>query len=393
MRISQRAARFPESVIREMTRQHALHGGVNLAQGYPDFDPPPEIIEAAARAMRDGYNQYAITWGAPQLREAIARRATEFNRLPADPEAHITVTCGATEAMIATLMAILNPGDEVVVLAPFYENYGPDAVLSGSVPRCVTLREPDWRLDPDDLAAAFTPRTRAILVNTPHNPTGKVFTRDELERIADLCRRHNVLAVTDEIYEHILYDGREHVSLASLPEMHERTVTISGLSKTFSVTGWRLGYAIAPADISVGIRRVHDFLTVGAPHPLQMAAVAALELPPRYYHDLVQAYSHRRRRMTEIVQGAGLPYFLPEGAYYMLADIAELGFADDAACADWLVREVGVAVVSGSSFYPVGCEAGRQRIRFAFPKRDATLDEAAQRLKGLVARAQARGDP
>jgi aspartate/methionine/tyrosine aminotransferase len=392
MQISHRAASFPESVIREMTRQHALYGGVNLAQGYPDFDPPPAIVEAAARALRDGYNQYAITWGAPQLREAIARTAATFNHIPTDPAANVTVTCGATEAMIATLMAVLNPGDEVIVLAPFYENYGPDAVLSSSVPRYVTLHEPDWRLDPDELAAAVTPRTRAIIVNTPHNPTGKVFTRSELELIADLCRRRDLLAVTDEIYEHILYDGREHISLASLPEMRERTVTISGLSKTFSVTGWRLGYAIAPAEISVGIRRVHDFLTVGAPHPLQMAAVAALELPSGYYQELVRAYSHRRRRMAEIVEAAGLPYFLPEGAYYMLADISEIGFPDDTACADWLVREVGVAVVPGSSFYPAGSAAGRQRIRFAFPKRDETLDEAARRLRGLADRARARDD-
>jgi aspartate/methionine/tyrosine aminotransferase len=390
MRISHRAASFPESVIREMTRQHALYGGVNLAQGYPDFDPPPEIIEAAARALRDGYNQYAITWGAPQLREAIARTVTEVNRIPTDPAANVTVTCGATEAMIATLMAILNPGDEVVVLAPFYENYGPDAVLSGSVPHYVSLREPHWYLDFEELAAAFTARTRAIIVNTPHNPTGKVFTRAELELIAGLCCRYDVIAVTDEIYEHIVYDGREHISLASLPEMRERTVTISGLSKTFSVTGWRLGYAIAPPDISLGIRRVHDFLTVGAPHPLQMAAVAALELPPRYYQELTQAYNHRRRRMTAIVESAGLPYFLPEGAYYMLADISELGFPDDAACAEWLVREVGVAVVPGSSFYPAESDAGRQRIRFAFPKRDETLDEAADRLRDLAPRARAR---
>src|SRR5436190_7574247 len=340
MRISARAASFPESVIREMTRQHAIYGGVNLAQGYPDFDPPPEIVEAATRALRDGYNQYAITWGAPRLREAIARTATEFNRIPTDPDANVTVTCGATEAMIATLMAIVNPGDEVVVLAPFYENYGPDTVLSGAVPRYVALREPDWHLDPEELEAAFTPRTRAIIVNTPHNPTGKVFSRAELERIATLCQRHNTLAVTDEIYERILYDGREHVSLASLPGMRDRTITISGLSKTFSVTGWRLGYAIAPADISVGIRRVHDLLTVGAPHPLQMAAVAALELPGRYYAGLVEAYSRRRARMAEIVRAAGLPLFMPAGAYYMLADISMLGFADDVACARWLVEEV-----------------------------------------------------
>jgi aminotransferase len=283
--------------------------------------------------LRDGYNQYAITWGAPELRQAIARTATEFNRIPTDPEANVTVTCGATEAMIATLMAVLNPGDEVVVLAPFYENYGPDTVLSGAVPRYVTLHEPDWRLDPEELAAAFTPRTRALILNTPHNPTGKVFSRTELELIAELCVRHDVLAVTDEIYERIIYDGREHVSLASLPEMRERTVTISGLSKTFSVTGWRLGYAIAPEEIGVGIRRVHDFLTVGAPHPLQMAAVAALALPHRYYEELVRAYTRRRDRMATILADAGLPYFMPQGAYYMLTDISDLGFLDDIACA------------------------------------------------------------
>jgi aminotransferase len=371
-----------------MTRQHARYGGVNLAQGYPDFDPPPEILEAAARALRDGYNQYAITWGAPELRQAIARTASTFNGIPTDPDANVTVTCGATEAMIATLMAVVNPGDEVVVLAPFYENYGPDTVLSGAVPRYVTLREPDWRLDPEELAAAFTPRTRALILNTPHNPTGKVFSRAELEMIAGQCLRHDALAVTDEIYERIIYDGREHVSLASLPEMRERTVTISGLSKTFSVTGWRLGYALAPEEISVGIRRVHDFLTVGAPHPLQMAAVAALALPPRYYEELVRAYTRRRDRMAVILAAAGLPFFMPEGAYYMLSDISALGFADDVACASWLVREVGVATVPGSSFYPAGSTAGRQRIRFAFPKREETLEEAAGRLDGLVQRAQ-----
>jgi aminotransferase len=313
--------------------------------------------------------------------------------MPTDPQANVTVTCGATEAMIATLMAILNPGDEVVILAPFYENYGPDTVLSGSVPRFVALHEPDWHLDADELEAAFTPRTRALILNTPHNPTGKVFSRAELEAVARLCQRHNALAVTDEIYEHILYDGREHISLASLPGMLERTITISGLSKTFSVTGWRLGYAIAPAAISDGIRRVHDFLTVGAPHPLQMAAAAALELPAAYYRELIAAYAHRRERMTAILRGAGLPYFLPEGAYYMMADCSPLGFPNDIACARWLVQEVGVAVVPGSSFYPAGSAAGRQRIRFAFPKRDSTLDEAAARLDRLVERARARGQP
>jgi aspartate/methionine/tyrosine aminotransferase len=386
MEISNRAASFTESVIREMTRLNARYGGVNLAQGYPDFDPPPEILEAACRALHDGYNQYAITWGAPPLREAIARHAAEYNRIPADPEQNVTVTCGATEAMISVLMAVCNPGDEVVVLCPFYENYAPDCVLSGATPRHVALREPDWHLDLDELGAAFNERTRAIIVNTPHNPSGHVFTRAELEGIAALCRRHDTLAITDEIYEHILYDGREHVSIGSLDGMRERTITISGASKTFSVTGWRLGWAIAPPEISIGIRRVHDFLTVGAPHPLQMAAVAALELPPSYYGGLIDGYTRRRDRMVGMIRAAGLRPFAPQGAYYAMADISSFGFPDDVAFTQYLVKEVGVAVVPGSSFYPEGWSHGRQRIRFAFPKRDETLDEAERRLVAGLSR-------
>ncbi len=384
MRISRRAASFQESVIREMTRLNALHGGVNLAQGFPDFDPPPEILDAACRALRDGYNQYAITWGAPELREAIARHATEFNRIPTDPGANVTVTCGATEAMIAALMAVTNPGDEVVIFAPFYENYGPDAILSGASPRYVALRERDWRFDPEELAAAFTPRTRAVIVNTPHNPTGHVFSRKELETIAALCQRHDALAITDEIYERILYDGREHVSIGSLDGMADRTVTISGASKTFAVTGWRLGWAIAPADVTVGIRRVHDFLTVGAPHPLQMAAAAALALPESYYRDMVAAYTRRRDRMLGILERVRLRPFPPEGAYYVMSDCSPYGQLDDVAMAMWLVSEIGIAVVPGSSFYPAGDPAGRQRIRFAFPKREPTLAEAEKRLLRLT---------
>jgi aminotransferase len=430
MRISQRAASFQESVIREMTRIHALHGGVNLAQGFPDFDPPPEIIEAACRALREGHNQYAITWGTPRLREAVARHATEFNRIPADPQENVTICCGATETMIATLMAVCNPGDEVIVFTPFYENYGPDAILSGAAPVYVPLHPPgegsgfrhpggtrgsgggrgpgtggqgeegslypqsairplrsnhpqSWAFDPDELAAAFSGRTRAIIVNTPHNPTGHVFSRGELEQIAELCRRHDCLAITDEIYEHILYDGREHVSIGSLEGMRERTVTISGASKTFSVTGWRLGWAIAPNDISIGIRRVHDFLTVGAPHPLQEAAVAALELPQTYYQNLVKAYTRRRDRVTAMIEAAGMRPFVPDGAYYTLADISAYGYPDDVAFTMYLVKEIGVAVVPGSSFYPPGSDAGRRLIRFAFPKRDETLEEAARRMAGL----------
>jgi aminotransferase len=412
MQISHRAASFQESVIREMTRLHAIHGGVNLAQGFPDFDPPQEIIEAACRALREGHNQYAITWGTPRLREAVARHATEFNRIPTNPQENVTVCCGATEAMIATLFAVCNPGDEVIVFTPFYENYGPDAILSGAKPVYVRLYPPKqgsgvgvqgseettsthpspltthqpWRFDPAELAAAFSERTRAIIVNTPHNPTGKVFTRAELETIAGLCRKHDCLAITDEIYEHILYDGREHLSIATLEGMRERTVTISGASKTFSVTGWRLGWAIAPREISTGIRRVHDFLTVGAPHPLQEAAAAALDMPASYYHDLAARYSLRRERIGAMAAAAGMRPFTPEGAYYTLADISAFGYPDDVSFTMHLLREIGVAVVPGSSFYPAGWKDGRQMIRFAFPKRDETLDEAERRLAGLRGR-------
>lgn len=393
MQISDRAASFQESVIREMTRLHLIYGGVNLAQGFPDFEPPAEIVEAACRALREGFNQYAITWGTPRLRTAIARHATEFNGIPTDPHENVTVCCGATETMIATLMAVCNPGDEVIVFTPFYENYGPDAVLSGAKPVYVPLHPPahddgesdGWAFDPEQLAAAFTPRTRAIIVNTPHNPTGHVFTRAELETIAELCQRHDCLAITDEIYEHILYDGRQHLSIASLEGMLPRTITISGASKTFSVTGWRLGWAVAPRELSTGIRRVHDFLTVGAPHPLQEAAVAALELPDTYYRDLAAKYAERRDRVVRMVRSTGMRPYSPGGAYYVLADISRFGYPDDVAFTMHLIKEIGVAVVPGSSFYPKGWTEGQQWIRFAFPKRTETLDEAERRLQTLQA--------
>ncbi len=388
MRISERAGSFQESVIREMTRLQIIHGGVNLAQGFPDFDPPVEILDAACRALRDGFNQYAVTWGTRRLREAVARHQTSFNRIPTDPDKNVTVCCGATEAMIATLIAVCNPGDEVIVFTPFYENYGPDAVLSGARPVYVTLHEPAaegdrWRFDPAELRAAFGPQTRAIIVNTPHNPTGHVFSRAELEVIASLCQEFDALAITDEIYEHILYDGREHVSIASLDGMLDRTITISGASKTFSVTGWRLGWAVAPEDLSIGIRRVHDFLTVGAPHPLQEAAVAALDLPAPYFESLVRNYTERRNRVAAMVRGAGMRPFVPEGAYYLMADITSFGYPDDVAFTMFLLKEIGVAVVPGSSFYPAGASDGKQKIRFAFPKRPETLAEAERRLARL----------
>jgi aminotransferase len=362
---------------------------VNLAQGFPDFPSPPELLEAAARALRDGFNQYAITWGSPRLRQAIAEKLAWYNGVEVDPDRHVTVTCGATEAMIATLLAVANAGDEVVIFEPFYENYGPDALLSGAVPRYVPLAldDPAFAFDHDALARAFSPRTRAIVVNTPHNPTGKVFSRAELELIADLCRRHDALAITDEVYEHLLYDGREHVSLASLPGMAERTVTINSMSKTYSVTGWRVGWAVIRDElITTAIRKAHDFLTVGAAAPLQEAGAAALRLPRTYYTDLAAMYRGKRDRLLGILREAGFRCFTPYGAYYIMTDISALGADDDVAFTQMLVKDVGVAAVPGSSFYHDRAR-GAHYVRFAYPKKDETLAEVARRLTRLAARA------
>jgi aspartate/methionine/tyrosine aminotransferase len=380
--ISRKAASFTESVIREMTRLAMANDAVNLAQGFPDFACPPELKEAAKAAIDADLNQYAITWGARDFREAIAAKTQA--RYPAwrvDPETDITVTCGATEGMIASMMAVLNPGDEVVVFEPYYENYGPDAILADAVPRYVTLHEPDWRIDPDELRAAFTPRTRGIVVNSPHNPTGKVFSRQELELIGELCVEHDVVAFTDDIYEHIVYAG-EHVPLAILPGMRERTVAINSLSKTYSVTGWRVGWVIAPSHLTAGIRKVHDFVTVGAAAPLQAAGAVALTLPDSYYTGLAEGYCQRRDLLLEGVEAAGFRAWRPDGAYYIMADISPLTDADDVTFARELVRSPGVAVVPGSSFYSRP-ELGRSKIRFAFPKRLETLREAADRLQRL----------
>ncbi|MGQ0568689.1 MAG: pyridoxal phosphate-dependent aminotransferase, partial [Armatimonadota bacterium] len=323
---------FTESVIREMTRLCNLHGAVNLAQGFPDFDPPTELLDAAVAALRSGWNQYAITWGSPRLREAVAKKVAWSNGLAIDPERHITVTCGATEAMMATLLAVINPGDEVVLFEPFYENYGPDAMLSGARLRYVRmdLTDPAMPFDPDELRAAFGPSTRAIIVNTPHNPTGKVFTRHELELIASLCRERDLLAITDEVYEHILYDGAEHISIASLPGMADRTITINSMSKTYSVTGWRVGWALcANAAISDGIRRAHDFLTVGAAAALQEAGVVALAFPREYYSNLSAMYREKRDTMLQILTEAGFRCIVPNGAYYIMTDITGFGEDDD----------------------------------------------------------------
>ena len=386
--VSQRSLRFTESVIREMTRLCQRHDGVNLAQGFPDFAAPEELKQAAASALRADVNQYAITWGAKRLRDALVAKTRRFTALEFDPETEVTVCCGSTECMAATLLAIVDPGDEVIVFEPYYENYGPDAILCDARPRFVRLREPDWSYDPAELEAAFTNRTRAIVLNTPNNPTGKVFGRAELEHIAALCRKWNVVAVTDEIYEHILYDGERHVPLASLDGMRERTVTISGASKTYSVTGWRVGWCLAPPALTNAIRKVHDFLTVGAPAPLQEAVAAALELPESYYRDLAVRYRERRDFLVPALEAAGFRAFSPRGAYYVMTDISAFGFDDDVSFARHLVAEIGVAAVPGSSFYSDPA-TGRQRLRFHFARRRETLESAVQRLGRLGSRAPA----
>jgi aspartate/methionine/tyrosine aminotransferase len=379
---SLKAAQFTESVIREMTRLARKHHAVNLSQGFPDFPAPAEIKAAAAAAIDRDINQYAITWGSPRLREAIAADFTRRHGLAVDPDTQVTVCCGSTETMMATMLGVVDPGDEVIVFEPFYENYGPDAILSGASPRFVPLREPDWSFDPDELAKAFNENTRAIIINTPNNPTGKVFTREELERIAALCHEWDVIAITDEIYEHILYDGTTHVPLATLEGMAERTVTINSMSKTFSVTGWRVGWAISPASLAVGIRKVHDFLTVGAPAPLQEAAAFALHLPDDYYRDLAAHYAARRDRLLGMLERTGFRCYRPSGAYYIMTDIGAFGFDNDVEFTKYLVQEIGVAGVPGSSFYRDPARA-RTKLRFCFCKSDETLDEAERRLAKL----------
>jgi aminotransferase len=385
--LSDKVGFFTESVIRDMTRQANLYGAVNLAQGFPDFPAPAEIKRAAQEAIACDVNQYAITWGAKNLREAIARQMQLWQGITIDPQTQVTVCCGSTEAMIATLLAVCDKGDEVVIFEPFYENYGPDSVLSGAKPRFVKLRPPatsdgEWTFDEGELRAAFHAQTKAIIVNTPNNPTGKVFTRTELELIRDLCVEFNVLAITDEIYEHILYDGTKHISMASLEGMADRTVTINGMSKTYSVTGWRVGWTVAPPAITNGIRKVHDFLTVGAPAPLQEAGAAALSLPPSYYDNLANGYRARRDRLIPALAEAGFKCFRPRGAYYVMTDTSAFGFANDLEFSRYLVKEIGVAAVPGSSFYRDPRD-GAKEVRFAFCKKDATLDEATKRLRQL----------
>ncbi len=380
--IADRVRFFTESVIREMTRLATQHGAINLAQGMPDFETPQELKDAACRAIQDGYNQYAVTWGSPLLRKAIAEKARRFNGIDCDPDEHITVCCGATECMLASMLAIINPGDEVIVFQPFYENYGPDALLSGAKPVWIPLHPPEWRFDPEELRRAFNRHTKAIILNTPNNPTGRVFSREELTLIAELCREHEVFALADEIYEYIIYSDQPHISIATLPGMAERTVTISGLSKTFSITGWRLGYCIAPREITNGIRRAHDFLTVGAPHPLQVAGAIALGWPDSYYQKLREDYRQRREIMTGYLREAGFEFRAPDGAYYIMTDITPFGATDDVEFVRWMTSEIGVAAVPGGSFYAPR-SLGRTKVRFMFAKRDETLHQAGERLRRI----------
>ncbi|GAA2798837.1 pyridoxal phosphate-dependent aminotransferase [Crossiella cryophila] len=384
-RVSSKVASFTESVIREMTRLATAHDAVNLSQGLPDFACPPELKQAVKDAVDADLNQYPITFGEAGLREAIATKtAWAYPGWQVDPETEICVTCGATEAMVATMLALVEPGDEVIMFEPHYENYGPDAVLAGATPRFVSLHRPDWSIDEAELRAAFTERTRAIVVNTPHNPTGKVFSRAELELIAELCQRHDVLCITDEIYEHIhfLGDGG-HIPPATVPGLADRTITINSVSKTYAVTGWRVGWTIAPAWATKAIRTVHDFLTVGAPTPLQAASVTALRLPPEYYTGLAAHYRELRDLLCPALTEIGFRLHVPDGAYYVLCGTEDLDPAGhDIEFARRLVTELGVAVVPGSSFY-ANPEEGRKLIRFAFPKRPDTLRSAIDRLRAL----------
>jgi aminotransferase len=365
-----------------MTRLAIAHKAVNLSQGFPDFPAPAEIKRAAQDAIAADVNQYAITWGSKNFRDAIAGKFLATTGISVDTEREITVCCGSTESIMATMMAVINPGDEVVVFEPFYENYGPDAVLSGATPRFVKLHAPDWTFDADELAAAFGPKTKAIIVNTPNNPTGKVFQLAELEMIRDLCVKWNAFAITDEIYEHMLYDGAKHISIVTLEGMRERTITINALSKTYSVTGWRVGWAVAPADVSVAIRKCHDFLTVGAAAPLQEAGAVALKFPPEYYRKLATDYAARRERLLGILTNVGFKCFKPRGAYYIMTDISAFGFPDDVTFAKYLVTDIGVAAVPGSSFYRNPAD-GRTQLRFTFCKTEKTFQAAAERLAKL----------
>ena len=381
--IASRLSGFTESVIREMTRIANAHDAVNLAQGFPDWDPPAALIEAARRAIDEGHHQYAVTWGAPRFREALAEKAGRFMGREIDPEAQIVVTCGSTEAMMTAMMTAVNPGDRVIVFSPFYENYGADTILTGARPIYVPLRPPDFQFDPDELQRAFETGAKALVLCNPANPTGKVFSPEELNLIAELARRFDAFVITDEVYEHIVYPPHRHTYMASLPGMFERTLSCSSLSKTYAITGWRLGYVIADGPVIEGAKKVHDFLTVGAAAPLQEAAVTALRFPDGYYADLAARYTELRDRFLGHLDRAGLTYTTPQGAYYVLVDITDFGAKDDVAFCRWLAEEIGVAAVPGSSFFS---EPVRHLIRFHFAKQEATLDAAGERLLRLQER-------
>ncbi len=381
---SQRVGTFTESVIRHMTRLANAHGAINLSQGFPDFDPPEVMKQAAERVGRSGPHQYAVTWGAPNFRRALAAKHARFSGQDVDPDANLVVTCGSTEAMMAAMMTACNPGDRVVVFSPFYENYVADTILSGAEPIYVPLRPPTFRFDDKDLVAAFAQKPKAIILCNPSNPSGRVFTRPELELIAKLAAQADAFVITDEVYEHIVFAPHRHTYFASLPGMQERTITCGSLSKTYSITGWRLGYVIAAPDIIAGVRKVHDFLTVGAAAPLQEAAIAGLDLPDSYYQELQASYAAKRDLFLGLLRQTGLSFTEPEGAYYVLLDIAASGWTDDRAFCEWLVKDVGVAAVPGSSFFR---EPVRNLIRFHFAKQPATLEAAGRRLVGLRERA------
>jgi aminotransferase len=382
---SQRTSIFGESVIRRMTRIAQAHGAINLSQGYPDFNPPEALLKAAEHAARHGPHQYAVTWGAPNFRQALARKQSRFMGLPLDPDTHFVVTCGSTEAMMVAMMTACNPGDKVIVFSPFYENYVADTILSGAEPIYVALRPPDFPFDPDELRRAFEQKPKALILCNPSNPSGKVFTREELMFIAGLAAEHDTFVITDEVYEHILYAPHEHVYFAALPGMFERTISCGSLSKTYSITGWRLGYVIAAPEVINSARKVHDFLTVGAAAPLQEAAVAGLELPDSYYHELQAVYAEKREVFLKYLDQAGLTYTRPQGAYYVMVDISEFGWDDDTAFSEWLARDVGVAAVPGSSFFR---EPVKHLIRFHFAKQTTTLQAAGERLLKLREKAR-----
>jgi aspartate/methionine/tyrosine aminotransferase len=375
-----RLHRFTESVIREMTRIANQYGAINLSQGFPDFDPPSELVAAAHRALDEGFHQYAITWGAPRFREALARKQRRWMGVDLDPDTHMVVTCGGTEAMMTAMMTACNPGDRVIVFSPFYENYGADTLLAGAEPIYVPLHPPEFKFDPDELLSAFQKGVKALVLCNPSNPTGRVFTREELETIADMAREFDTFVITDEVYEHIVYSPHVHTYMASLPGMFDRTISTSSLSKTYSITGWRLGYVMASPEVIAEAKKVHDFLTVGAAAPLQEAAAAALAFPDAYYEELASGYRKRRDCFLGYLNRAGLRYTDPQGAYYVLVDISDFGFQDDTAFCRWMAEEIGVAAVPGASFFH---EPIHHLVRFHFAKREETLQQAGERLLQL----------